>query len=292
MKLKLYLLITLLIASCSLNAEESEKPRPFWIAAEIDAAGKATIEKKGFRDQHLIYGLGHVELGAIYYYNPCYTEGAGVVLGYTVAKLSWKQNPYFNQTYFNTVNISINGFTKRARGWLWKGELTFNLDAQHTNYNLYANYDCVLWGRYEYSRNWGLHVGLWIETGMKIDRVYPIIGFDWQINSKWKLNMVFPCEMALEYNFVKNLTAYAGACFFDTRNRSGKHEPVPFSLYEYRTFNFEGGLKYENEWIEANIHGGSVIDGQLILSNRQHKDKRHFPLGSAIYGGGRIAVKF
>ncbi|MBA3957145.1 MAG: hypothetical protein H0X51_01945 [Parachlamydiaceae bacterium] len=271
----------------------SDEQRPFSVNITGDAVGKADFKKWYLDDQHLEYRDIEIEGSAVFYYDPSCEEALAISVGYEYTRLAWSQNPFFNETKFHTVDVSLGLFTHRAQNWFWRAQLSLNLDPDHLNFNEYTSYDGVLWGRYDYCSNIGIHTGLIFQTGMKIDRVYPIIGFDWQITDSWKLNVVYPVNMSLVYQWNRCWSLAVAARALDHRQRVSQTEPLSKGLWAYRSKGVEGAVNYDyNSWLHANLHAGYTLGTKLTISDRHNRHKRHFKLDSAGYFGGEVQASF
>ena len=126
-----------------------------------------------------------------------------------------------------------------------------------------------------------------------MDRIYPIIGFEWEINKKWQLDLVFPVNIDIQYNFNCNWQAAVAMRFFDVRHRVGKDESLTQALVTYRNSGVEFALRYDwDPYIEANMHLGSTIGGMLRIANKDNRKPKHFKLDPSGYFGGEVVYKF
>lgn len=281
------------LGSEDIDSIEKQGNNPFSFEIQGDAIGKARFKKWFLDDQHFEYRDIVAELGAVFYYDPCYKEALQASLSYEYIRFVWGLNPYFNETHFHTVSPSLSFSTERFPNWIWRGQVDINLDGKHPDFCEYANYDFVLWGRYSYYSNLGVHMGIIAQTGMKIDHVYPIIGFDWEINDSWKLNLVYPVNLSLEYILNCNWSLAIAARFFDHRQRVGKDEPLSRGLWLYHGWGLEGGINYEvNSSLSANIHAGWTFNPKITIANRHYQDKHHYTLDSSAYFGGEFETRF
>lgn len=272
--------------------QQAQQQKPYNISGLYDWVGSTKVTRKPCHG-NIKFATGEVEASGIYYYDPCYEEGLSAAFGYGNTHMFWNHNPYFrNQKYWNTFLFNLGAFTKRADGWLWLAQVQMNMDTTHWNFDNYTTYDFFIWGRYDYLCDVGVHFGFIAETGMKIDHVLPIIGFDWKYNDQWKINAVFPMNISLVYQWTCNLQASIAGRYFDTRQRAGKNEPKPRSLFYYRAGGIEGALTWSNEWISANAHAGYVLGGNLRIGNRQWREKKNIGFDGAPYAGGELKVSF
>lgn len=279
------------VGSESIEEPNKGSSSPFSFAAFTDVTGKAKINKNFFKGDEFQFGVANAELTCVYYYCPEYSEAANVALAYTETYFGWKENPWFDQTDFHTVTLSLGGITKRFNRWTWRGQLQINYDGFEVFETAYFNYNIILWGRYQWCKDIGIHMGFYVETGMRMDRIYPIIGFDWQISQRWKLNAVFPFDMSLQYLITKEWTVALAGRTFSSRHRVGPDESHPRYVARYGGFGIEGMLKYTGNGFTANIHAG-VTSARYRIANQQNHHPRTFHLDPAGYVGALIETKF
>lgn len=299
-----FIAASFLISSASIIAEIDEtdwslekvtpptNQGPFSLSANYDTTGNSKFKKNIFDDQHIRYDIGNITGSAVLYYDAKYKEGALISLGYTSARINWSHNPFFDQKHFQTLNVSIGGFTSRLGDWTWTTLITANIDTTEWN-NLYTNYDITLWGQYAYCKDINLHFGFIAQTGMKMDRVYPILGFDWKINTDWKLSFVFPINMSINYLITKELSVGLAARPFDYRNRVNRKEELSRAVFRYQSMGGELGVNYDNDTnITANVHAGYILGGHLRIASQHNRHPKRLKFGSAPYVGAEAAFRF
>jgi hypothetical protein len=265
---------------------------PFSVSANYDAMGNAKFDHNHFKRDKIRYAQGNITGSFIPYYDEAHQEGMLIGLGYTNVHMVWNNNPYFNQHTSQTVNLTLGGFSERLCDWDWKGTAVANINTHYFNCD-YVNYDFTLWGRYSYTEDIGLHCGFTVQTGMKMDRVYPIIGIDWTINQDWKLDLVFPIDMTLSYHLTKDWSLAIATRFFSYRNRVNKNEPLSMAVFRYQSTGAELAIEYDNdENIKGSLHGGMILGGHIRVANRQNEHPRRLKFKSAPYGGAAIAFRF
>ncbi len=281
------------IGSQQVAPQESDAQKPFTLELSYDGIGRSKA-RRHHRDNHVWFSQGQAELGMIFYYDPCHKEALNAAVTYTRTHMHLTHNRYFRQDHWDTVSIGLAAFSKRACGWLWQSEVQMNEDVDHQwNWNHYTSWDLVLWGRYDYTEDIGVHLGFIAFTGMNINRLYPIVGADWQYNEDWKLSAVYPMNISAVYSINSNWSAALAARFFDSRHRAGKHERKPESLYYYRAGGVEIGLNYEYcSILTANVHIGYLVGGKLTLGNKHWKNHRNYTVDSAPYVGGEVKMHF
>ncbi len=279
------------------NEAGGDDIKPFSVELSTEVMGKADFDNKRCRIplNDLQFSMTELDLSAGFYYDPCYKEGLLATASYTYTRIIW-QNPFFERSYFNTVGLAIAGFTERAENWVWKGLIRLNADVDcfDASNNLY--WDILLAGRYAYSEGFGLNMGFIALTGMKIDRLYPILGFDWKINDRWALNIIYPTNISLVYTWDQQWSMEVATRSFDERHRvcKGRTPDWNHGLIEYRATGAEFGINFKScdgNWL-GNIHAGEIIGGRLKVAQKNYTDKKRYNFKNAPYVGGEIAGRF
>lgn len=270
---------------------------PLSISIRGEATGKADFKhekcKEDLKNIQFTNVVGDASL--IFYYNRCCDEGLLATASYAYTRIKWK-NPYFIQDDFNTVSVALGGFSKRFDNWVWQGGVTTNADIDYFKWSENLTFNIILAGRYAYTECFGFDVGFIALTGMKVDRLYPVFGFDWRINESWKINAIFPLKMSIVYYFTPEFSFDVEARAFEERHRVGEAKLAKYNrgIIEYRAAGVEAALNYKScneRWI-ANAHIGELIGGKVRVSNRHHKHTKRRRFESAPYIGGEIAGRF
>lgn len=267
------------------------KRTPFGFDTHADVVGSSKISKGFYEKDKVEYAEAEAEAGMVIYYCPKYTEGARVAVGYSPVYLKWHGNPWFDQDHFNIITLTVAGFTKRLNHWFWRAQLTANFDADEWS-SKYTSYDLLLWGRYALCQDIGIHFGFLAETGLRMDRAYPVIGLDWQISSNWKLNAVFPVNMSLLYTFSRHWSMGIAGRFFNSRFRVRHNEHSHKPLVRYTNIGAEFIIQYETETMTANFHAGSTLGGNFRVADDRNNHAKHYDLDPSGYVGAEIDIKF
>lgn len=266
---------------------------PFTVETSYDYIGSSKFNKRGFRSEKIWFSDLDIEASAVVYYNKECKEGLSVSLGYNASEIHWSKNIFTDQTFYQNANISIGAGTKRMPNWLWKGQLTYSLDVDHPKFSKYSTWDFLGWGRYTYRDDIGLHMGLIVLTGMKIDHVYPILGADWEINECWKINGVFPVNLSVVYAYNECWSFELAGRGWENRFRTGKHQPLSEGLLVYTNTGLEFGVNYDfRKSIHANIHVGYTTGGKLKVADKNNHHAHHFKFKAAPYAGAELIVNF
>ena len=271
--------------------DKSEEDGPFFVRAGFDCVGKAKFSEK-FNGEKFRFSEYDIDGSMVIYYNECKREGFALTLGYSHYNLDWHHNPFFHEKNFNMISTGLGFFSHRLCSWDWKGLVKMNFDPCHLNFQQYVNWDFMVWGRYDLGYNFGFHTGFYALTGMKIDRVYPIIGLDWTINDEWKVNAIFPLNFSVIYTLDCNWSFTLASRIWDVRCRAGQDEPLRQALWEYRNVGVELGANFKHSGLNFNAHVGYSTGGRLKISDR-HRDHSHrLNFNGAPYVGGEAAYNF
>jgi hypothetical protein len=262
----------------------------------FDVTGKARVNHddcKHNRFRSVQFAQAEIDVSKIFYYNPYCDEGLIATGAYNYMYLHWK-NPNIRQKHFHTLSVAIGGFSHRVCNWIWEGEVRFNATINHYSFCDYLTCDLMLAGRYAMSDCFGIHAGFIALTGMKVDHVYPVVGFDWQLDDRWKLNLVFPTNLSLVYSFGSKWSMELAGRFFDERHRAGNNQHLKRGIVEYRAGGIEAGVNYIScsKNLHMNFHFGGLIGGSVKVSNRHHSHSHRHRFGGTPYAGGDIAFRF
>lgn len=264
---------------------------PFSIQLSGDYIGQADFKCREL--SHFTFATANADLNFVYYYNPCFKEAATIGIAYTRTRLDWKHNPFFTQKDVDMITLNLGGYTERVENWIWRAQVSINFDnIEHWTFEDYMSYDLLLWGRYAYTRNFGIHLGLLAYTGMKIDRVYPVVGIDWTY-CKWKLSLVFPMDVSLVYTLNKCWSIALAGRFINQRHRMKKDEFFSEGLWFYTSSGAELAVNYTPaKWIKVNAHGGYDFGGHLKVANRHYRHGHRLRFDGAPYAGAEIDLNF
>lgn len=272
--------------------QEESPGGPFSVEISGDYIGRAKFKCHEFHD--FTFGTANIDLSFVYYYNPCFKEAATVGLVYTRTRLGWNCNPFFTQKDYDMVTVNLGGYTERVDDWIWRAQVSINFDnIEHWTLEDYMSYDLLLWGRYACTNNFGIHLGFLALTGMKIDRVYPVIGIDWTYDCHWKLSLVFPMDIAVVYNINYEWSVALAGRFFNQRHRVKKDQFFSEGLWFYTSSGAEFAVNYHPaKWLQANLHAGVDFGGHLKVANRHYRHGHRLRFDSAPYGGAELSLNF
>lgn len=293
----LALLYTPLNADYSLDDESAETitentRSPFTLKISGDWVAQSKHRNHNYKG-HIEFNHEEIDLDSVVYYDECYEEGVSLGLAYERTFLHWNDNPFFHRKNYDTFSVALTYFTQRLQGWRWIAQGSFNIDAQQWQFSDYTNFNILLWGRYDYCQDLGLHVGFYAEAGMKLDRVWPIFGIDWRIQDHWTLNLIYPLNISLVYACDDSWSLALAGRIFNERHRAGKSGGFYQAVWRYQSLG--GEIVLNNnwcQWLKSNIHIGYTFGGKLKVANRDDKHSHRFKFKSAPYVGGELTASF
>jgi len=263
------------------------------IQADGDYIGRSKFSNSFFKGEKIGYSEWEVTPAYTFLICPDKKEAFEVGIGYSQDSLVWQENPFFHEQLFKNIRLSLGCSSERLERWIWQAQGFMNINIKGSNIWQYATYDVVLWGRYAYFDCLGVNLGALGFTGLQINRVYPIVGFDWRFFPAWQLNLIFPVNLSLVYTPIDNFSLALATRFFFSRNRVDKSAELSQGVYEYRNPGIELGAKYTlGPLLLATLHGGYTLGGRLRIWNRSHKEGRRFDFNGAPYAGAEVALHF
>lgn len=270
---------------------------PISLSLGYDYISDSKFDKHGFNHSHIHYSNTYVEADYMWWVNPKCHEASSFLASFTHENIHWKQNPYFSQQRFNTLSLGIGASTRRFEDWCFEGMFKWNIDTNNFYFNQYSTFDLMLYGRRNFNcfciENIGFNIGFYAQTGMKMDRLYPILGFDWNYPEKWKFHLIFPIDMSVTYQMSKKWSVDLAIRSYESRHRVGRDEPIPLAVLAYRNHGIEAGINYYPlKCIEAGIHAGYMFGGTYKIANHNNRHPHHFDFEGAPYAGAEFFAKF
>lgn len=264
---------------------------PFSVSGSYLNVHKARFRTPGFSDSNLKYAQWDTALA----YTHPFSKECGLIFGagWVGTNVDMKNNPEFNETIFNYVNLSFGGFTQILPSWNWTLTLGAFFDTVEFSLLDYTLYQGVLWTRYDLCKWIELDCGAIVEVGLDKEKVWPILGFVYIPCEKWRINAVYPINVSIEYDWKKHLTAAASLRFLRNRHRLKDDEPNSQGIFEYRTTGAEADLTYTPfERVLIKGFAGSTLDGDLKVSNRNDKHSTHYKFHGSFYAGASAVISF
>jgi hypothetical protein len=264
---------------------------PFSVTGSYVDVSKTNFRSPDFKDKELIFR----QWEAAFSYTHPLTPAYGLIFGagWVGTEVNMKENPDFNETIFNYVNLLIGGFTKAFPDWLWRVTFAAYLDTEESSLVDYALYQGVLWGKYDLCKCVELDFGLIVESGLKKTKVWPIIGLIYLASPKWQISALYPVDISVNYVINTCWTAATSVRLLRSRHRVKENEINSQGIFEYRTTGIEFDLIY-SPWLRFSVTGfaGSTGKGDLKISNRNDHYATHFKFNGSFYAGVTALLSF
>lgn len=273
-------------------SSSSNQQNPFHIQIEGDWVAPAKFKHHDNIGKKLHYTFISAGADAVVWYNDCHDEGLNLGIDYDYTNLRVDCNDFFHRKVYNTLTLEGSFFTHRLCDWYWVANVSMNIDADKWNLSDYLTWNMLLWGRYDVCQNWGVHAGLYVETGMKLDRVLPILGFDWTY-CNWKINAVYPMNVSIEYKVDNKWTVSAAGRFFSNRQRAGRSGDYEKAVWRYTNTGIElAVINTSFCGLTANLHGGYAFGGRLKVADRHTHHSHRLRFDGSAYAGGELSYRF
>lgn len=265
---------------------------PYHFEVNGDFVGDSKFTKDSVEGDHIRYGTLEVEFEVAGCYDSCRSEGFDVALSYKYSALDWDCNPFFDRRDFNTACVTLLAFTHRFCNWSWVGQFTYNIDANKWGFIDYSSYDWLAWGCYAWREDIGLHLGVYGQTGLRLPRILPVLGFDWRFHNFWKLSAVFPLNISLSYALDGCWSMALRGRWWSDRHRVGAHEHLSKAVWRYTNYGVELASSYLSGCLYADLHGGCAFGGNVKVAHRRGKHAHTLHFKPAAYFGGSIVAAF
>lgn len=260
----------------------------FTLDADFEHFNNARLSKSGsYKKSHLSLS----SINALVSYEGPATDKSACYFGagYQGMNFDFTNKAPFSQKQFNNGLFNIGGYTKAIDRWKWKGDLLAQISTDHFALSRYTFLTGLLKGKYDWHKKRFLHVGVLAYAGMRYSRALPVLGFDYIPNESWKVSIIYPLHMYVQYNLNKNWSVQTGLRYFLTRQRMGDEHKLPRGFVAFRTWGAEIGVNYVvNDRIKINAHIGETLSSRMRVSNRNDRHRKHFKLDNAP-GFGLIA---
>lgn len=217
--------------------------------------------------------------------SPTADTGIRIGIGSMRTKMHWIALNHFKTKHFNNLLLSLGGYAKGVKNWVWDANVTFQSNSAHFAKSQYLFANGILHGRYVWNKKVALHLGITGTTGMHYTQILPLVGIDYKHGS-WLCNLVFPINISIFYSFNDHLSTGVALRSLFSRQRLDKNDHLSRGLIAYTNFGVEFAIKYKlTQMIEADIHVGQTFGGNVEVNNRNNQHSRSYTLSSVPYFG-------
>ncbi len=171
----------------------------------------------------------------------------------------WDSSPFLRHKRFNEAGVFVRGFTHALPGWHWRYGIGWWQQLAVLNMGRYGLFDGLLWGRYDLCPNLGVHIGVVTQPGKRKGFTRPIAGVDFRFRRRIKVNLIYPIDMSVLYEYNDFCFGVAGRPQ-RSRMRMRANDPVSQGLIEYRSWGVELKGVYEpNGGVNIEAYVGSTV---------------------------------
>lgn len=208
--------------------------------------------------------------------------------------VNWKQNPAFTETDFNYINLSLGGYASWFNCFTLIGTFGIFIDTAHFSLIDYTLYQPLLQAKYTIFEHFELDLGVIAEAGLDRLEMWPIAGFNYvPQDTNWRIHAVYPINMDFEFDVNPCTTVATGLRFLRNRHRVGDSNPLPQSIFQYKSWGFEFDLNY-HPYDFCSFRGaiGTTLFGSLRIANRVNEDPNYYKFENTLYGAINAVLGF
>lgn len=271
-----------------LNEEAFVKEKHLWhLESDFSKVGGAKITTGDVNGSKLHYSEGNASMFFSHFIN---NENAlAWQVGANYIDINWDENPRFTGDQYVYGVTSLSWISNSLNKWRWVINGGVSVDTKTWNFGKSAVYFTTLWGRYQHSKNLGLHMGFFAYYGALNGYVLPILGLDWWMSPKWELKAVFPIDASLNYHFTKCFTASIlatsmGGPYRFPRRAHGGIDSYDDGIFKIYSTTVEGNLKFAlKDFFSVGAGGGWDFGGWIQIADSQSHHKQYFDFNGAPY---------
>jgi hypothetical protein len=240
----------------------------------------------------LIYKQFDTAVGYTHPITDCY----GLIFGsgWVGTVVDWINNPLFDETDFNYINLSGGIYSD------WLDPITLILtagvffDTAHFSLMNYTLFQPLVQAKYHATQSLEVDLGVICEIGLDRNEYWPIVGFNYiPENTNWRIHAVYPINIDVEFDVNECLTAAGAIRFLRNRHRVGDDNPLPQAVFQYKSWGGEFNLNYHPySWVNIMGAVGTTLSGRLRVANRNNEDASVYQFENTLYGAFNAIISF
>ncbi|MBS0620803.1 MAG: hypothetical protein JSS61_05025 [Verrucomicrobia bacterium] len=273
-----------------------DKENPLHFDAEYRHVAPAKFRTASVKGSKATYDDAHAYLYYSHYLTP--DNSLSWKVGYSALEFDWSQNPRFRGDHYHFASASLGWVSTSIQDWRWILATGVSVDTHTFNFGKTGVYYGMMWGRYQFSPNIGMHIGWCGYVGVENGYVLPILGIDWSVGKHWQFNGIFPVNLSIQYNFNASWAMSIEAAAFGRPYRFpmrvhdgiGKFDGGIFEVYSK---GVELDLKYRfGNNFYASIGGGWNFGGWILIKDHANHHGKYYKFDDAPYGQARLGCTF
>ena len=263
---------------------------------EYRKVGKAQFRTQPVKGSHEHYTDAHANLFLSHYLNK--HNALSWQVGYSFLQFNWPQNPGFHADDYHFATASLGWISTSLKNWRWILSTALSVDAQTFDFGQSAVYYAVMWGRYQWKPQVGLHIGWYGYAGVKNGYLLPIAGIDWHPSKSWQINAIFPVDASIRYFFNQHWSIYLQASAFGrpyrfpirAREGIGRYRNAIFEVF---STGLELNVKYAlNHTLHFIAGGGWNFGGWILIKDHNNNHGKYYRFDDAPYAQAKLAWSF
>lgn len=219
-------------------------------------------------------------------------------VGYSFLEFDWAKNPRFKGDDYHFANASVAWISTSLKDWRWILSGAASVDTQTWNFGASGVYYGLMWGRYQFSKVIGMHVGWAGYVGVKNGYMLPIVGIDYQPTNHWQINAIFPINISVKYLFDPHWsTSLEWATFgrpyrFPMRAHEGKGD-YHNGIFEIYSKGIELDLNFQTGYtLSASAGIGWNFGGWIFIKDAHNHHGKYYKFDDAPYGQCKFTLTF
>ena len=263
-------------------------PAFFQVDGRGDWIQPSTIQEPNATIQRLGYAETDVRAGYVF---PCGCAMYSVAAGYQKTWITLENLSLFDRSNFQNAYATL-GARIFEGDWTYQGEFQFNADLDLGGERCYL-YFYGGWATYAYLPCLSLSAGFIGRSGLRQDKFWPVLGFEWNINQQWEIHAVYPVNISFVYRPIKPLALSLTTRFINSRHRLKEEDIIPSGILEYRNAGEEIGITYTvGPFLSINAHAGYMFKGDLQVSDSMGFVLTDLKSDGSFYTGGSVLIRF
>jgi hypothetical protein len=258
----------------------------------VQVARARFTEPEAYAGEKLVYKQFDTAIAYTHPITDCY----GLIFGsgWVGTVVDWIQNPFFEETDFNYINLSTGFYTQ------WFDPLTLILsagvffDTAHFSIVNYTLFQPLAQAKYNVTEHLEIDAGVICEIGLDRNEYWPILGFNYiPPDRDWRIHAVYPINIDFELDLSDSFTAAAALRFLRNRHRVGDDNPLPQAVFQYKSWGAEFNLNF-HPCSTITILGamGTTLSGRLRVANRTNDEATVYRFENSLYGAFNAILSF
>ncbi|MBI3237078.1 MAG: hypothetical protein HYZ48_05215 [Chlamydiales bacterium] len=298
MKRFLGLPLLFLLSSFELITDYSfvDKKHPVHFEGEFRNVFPAEFRTHSVKGSHVNYQDAHAFLYYSHYLTP--DNSLSWKAGYSFLDFDWKKNPRFTGDDYHFASASLGWVSTSLKDWRWILSGAVSVDTKTWNFGQSGVYYGLMWGRYQFLPNLGMHVGWAGYVGVKNGYILPILGLDWKASKHIQVNGIFPINVSIEYLFDSHFSACLMWATFGRPYRFPMRAHGGIGDYKNGIFEvYSKGLELDFKFktgnaFSASIGGGWNFGGWIFIKDSHNHHGKYYKFDDAPYIQGQITATF